>query len=575
MSLPFFSDPVRAAKGPDSRRGAGPLTEETRRDDPGGSVAEKGSEPGESAPFSSDARPAASPQGQDAEVASPTPPVAEGGFAEETVEPPASDQPIDPEPPFPVVLEDRGRPDNEGEGDFAPPEGGDDARVQEPAAQPSDARAEEENLQPPAASPPQSAAEARGDTDVAATQPFVPEPLPDEKAAEPNATSTDAPFLLSDAPADEAAPRFEVDKDGHANEDALVSDTRELHDPLSERSQEEAAASEPEPDAPAAPITAELIWSGPEETEAAPEEVHAAAPSASQAEAPTESRPEDSGSSTDAVLWQAAEPPASETRVLPAAAAIAASAPTARYEPPQVQPALGARRLGGYLRFALRIVAILVLGYAALVLLLTVLYRWVDPPASALMIAQRLSGTEIQQRWVPIRRISPHLVQAVILSEDGGFCRHRGVDWSAVEEAIESTREGVLRGGSTITMQVVKNLFLWSWRSYVRKAIEIPLAYLVELFWPKARVLEIYLNIVEWGDGIFGAEAAARHHFGKSAANLTAQEAALLAVALPNPLERHPGQPGYLVRRLASNLLGRMKTVRTTMGCVRPFASTR
>ena len=215
------------------------------------------------------------------------------------------------------------------------------------------------------------------------------------------------------------------------------------------------------------------------------------------------------------------------------------------------------------------------LGYAALVLLLTVLYRWVDPPASALMIAQRLSGTEIQQRWVPIRRISPHLVQAVILSEDGGFCRHRGVDWSAVEEAIESTREGVLRGGSTITMQVVKNLFLWSWRSYVRKAIEIPLAYLVELFWPKARVLEIYLNIVEWGDGIFGAEAAARHHFGKSAANLTAQEAALLAVALPNPLERHPGQPGYLVRRLASNLLGRMKTVRTTMGCVRPFASTR
>ena len=225
-------------------------------------------------------------------MASPTPPVAEGGFAEETVEPPASDQPIDPEPPFPVVLEDRGRPDNEGEGDFAPPEGGDDARVQEPAAQPSDARAEEENLQPPAASPPQSAAEARGDTDVAATQPFVPEPLPDEKAAEPNATSTDAPFLLSDAPADEAAPRFEVDKDGHANEDALVSDTRELHDPLSERSQEEAAASEPEPDAPAAPITAELIWSGPEETEAAPEEVHAAAPSASQAEAPTESRPE-------------------------------------------------------------------------------------------------------------------------------------------------------------------------------------------------------------------------------------------------------------------------------------------
>ena len=126
------------------------------------------------------------------------------------------------------------------------------------------------------------------------------------------------------------------------------------------------------------------------------------------------------------------------------------------------------------------------------------------------MLGQRLTGTEIEQRWVPIERISPHLVQAVILSEDGGFCRHRGVDWSALEEAIESSR-----GGSTITMQVVKNLFLWPQRSYIRKALEIVLAYVVEVVWPKERVLEIYLNIAEWGPGIFGAEAAARNHFGK------------------------------------------------------------
>ncbi len=134
------------------------------------------------------------------------------------------------------------------------------------------------------------------------------------------------------------------------------------------------------------------------------------------------------------------------------------------------------------------------LALTATVLLLVVLYRWVDPPASTLMLGQQLTGTEIEQRWVPIERISPHLVQAVILSEDGGFCRHRGVDWPALEEAIESSR-----GGSTITMQVVKNLFLWPPRSYIRKALEIVLAYVVEAVWPKERVLEIYLNIAEWG----------------------------------------------------------------------------
>ena len=177
-------------------------------------------------------------------------------------------------------------------------------------------------------------------------------------------------------------------------------------------------------------------------------------------------------------------------------------------------------------------------GLVAIVLLLIVLYRWVDPPVSALMLGQRLGGTPIERKWVPLERISPHLIKAVILSEDGGFCRHRGVDWGALEEAMESAR-----GGSTITMQVVKNLFLWPSRSYVRKAIEIGLAYLVELVWPKRRILEIYLNIAEWGDGVFGAEAAARLNFGKSAARLTPEEAALLAVSLPNPDRADAGRP--------------------------------
>ena len=217
-----------------------------------------------------------------------------------------------------------------------------------------------------------------------------------------------------------------------------------------------------------------------------------------------------------------------------------------------------------YLWLALRGAAAVVLGLVVFVLVLVVLYRWVDPPVSMLMLGQRLGGTPIEQRWVPLERISPHLIRAVILSEDGGFCRHRGVDWPALEEAIGSDR-----GGSTITMQVVKNLFLWPSRSYIRKLIEIPLAYLVELIWPKRRILEIYLNIAEWGDGVFGAEAAVRLHFFKSASQLTAEEAALLAVALPNPAERMAGVPSPGMRRLAARLLVRMTTSRANLACVR------
>jgi monofunctional biosynthetic peptidoglycan transglycosylase len=224
--------------------------------------------------------------------------------------------------------------------------------------------------------------------------------------------------------------------------------------------------------------------------------------------------------------------------------------------PPSAEPASLA--WPAHLRRAAIIVSTALAALVAGVLLLILAYRWIDPPTSTLMLGQRLTGTKIEQTWVPLDRISVNLMHAVILSEDGGFCRHRGVDWAALSLAIEDDR-----GGSTITMQVVKNLFLWPGRSYVRKALEIMLAYLVEAVWPKQRVLEIYLNIAEWGPGIFGAEAAARQHFGKPASRLTAQEAALLAVALPSPLERESGYPGTQQRRLASNLLTRMRAVRT------------
>jgi monofunctional biosynthetic peptidoglycan transglycosylase len=230
--------------------------------------------------------------------------------------------------------------------------------------------------------------------------------------------------------------------------------------------------------------------------------------------------------------------------------------------PPGLRPFLD--RVLPWLRRALRAAALVLAALVVTVLALVVAYRWINPPISALMLGQTIAGTAIERTWVPLNRISPQLIRAVVLSEDGRFCAHGGVDWRALKDAIASDR-----GGSTITMQVVKNLFLWPSRSYVRKAIEIALAYLVEALWPKQRILEIYLNIAEWGDGIFGAEAAARTHFGKPALRLTAEEAALMVVALPSPLERSPGLPSAMTSRLAGRLLLRMAASRADLACVR------
>jgi monofunctional biosynthetic peptidoglycan transglycosylase len=244
--------------------------------------------------------------------------------------------------------------------------------------------------------------------------------------------------------------------------------------------------------------------------------------------------------------------------------------PSVRPRREALQPSGAARRLP---RITLRgVLTFASVGLAALVgllLALVVLYRWVDPPASTLILGQRLAGTPITQRWVPLERISPNLITAVVLSEDSAFCRHRGVDWGELKEAIESANDGIARGGSTISMQVVKNLFLWPSRNYVRKALEIPLTYVIEAAWSKQRILEIYLNIAEWGPGIFGAEAAARYHFRKPASTLNPREAALLAVSLPNPFDRQAGRPGPGTARLADNLLLRMRAGQGNTACVR------
>jgi monofunctional glycosyltransferase len=195
---------------------------------------------------------------------------------------------------------------------------------------------------------------------------------------------------------------------------------------------------------------------------------------------------------------------------------------------------------------------------------LSLLYIVVTPP-STLMLGRWLSLKSVERQVVPIEEISPNLRLMVIASEDGQFCRHNGVDWDQVRIVIET---GARRGASTISMQTAKNVFLWPQRSYVRKALEIPIAMWLDLIWSKRRMLEIYLNVAEWDEGVFGAEAAARHYFNKPASALTQREAALLATALPNPLARNPGRPSANHARLAERLAARAVRSGPIANCV-------
>ncbi len=174
-------------------------------------------------------------------------------------------------------------------------------------------------------------------------------------------------------------------------------------------------------------------------------------------------------------------------------------------------------------------------------------------PVSTLMFADLVTLKGYDRRWVPFDDIAPVLVQSVMMSEDGQYCSHLGVDWVQMNSVIEDALEGEsTRGASTIPMQTAKNLFLWNGRSFIRKGLELPLALGADLVWSKRRLMEIYLNVAEWGPGIYGIEAAARHHFGKPASDLSARQAALLAVALPNPIKRVAGKPSRQMQRLAA-----------------------
>ncbi len=190
--------------------------------------------------------------------------------------------------------------------------------------------------------------------------------------------------------------------------------------------------------------------------------------------------------------------------------------------------------------------------------LLTPLYR-TGHPISALMAWRWATGSPVERKWIDLAAMSPSLPRSVVGAEDAKFCSHHGIDWDSLQNAIEDAQEGEMSGGgSTITQQVAKNLFLWPGRSVIRKALEFPLALWIDLVLGKSRVLEIYLNIAEMGpSGQFGADAGANYAFGRSAGALSPREAALLAAILPNPVTRSARTPGPGVRRLAATYTAR------------------
>jgi monofunctional biosynthetic peptidoglycan transglycosylase len=213
---------------------------------------------------------------------------------------------------------------------------------------------------------------------------------------------------------------------------------------------------------------------------------------------------------------------------------------------------------------------IVVLALLALPYVVVPFYTYGEP-VSTLMLWRRLTGERVERRFVPLTRIAPAAALTVIVAEDGRFCGHRGVDFEELKEALAEAEElDDLRGSSTITQQLAKNLFLWPGRSYVRKALEFPLSLWVDLVLSKRRILELYLNIAEWGpNGEFGIEAASRRAFGKPAQQLSAREAGLLAGVLPNPFKRDARAPGPGLRRLASLYVSRASRTRYAADCLR------
>ncbi len=224
-----------------------------------------------------------------------------------------------------------------------------------------------------------------------------------------------------------------------------------------------------------------------------------------------------------------------------------------------------------WLRRVLRITVMLLLLMATAPPALVLLYRDVAPPGTILMVLRLFEGEGLKKDWVPLERISRHVPAAVIALEDNLFCEHDGFDWAAIfDAAADQVRgEGKLRGGSTISQQAAKNVFLWPGRNYVRKGLEVPFTTMMEWWWGKRRIMEVYLNVIEWGPGIYGIEAASRHYFNRSARNLNKRQAARLAAVLPNPRRWSAAAPTRYIRGRAGIALRRMADPKLNVRCVR------
>jgi monofunctional biosynthetic peptidoglycan transglycosylase len=205
-------------------------------------------------------------------------------------------------------------------------------------------------------------------------------------------------------------------------------------------------------------------------------------------------------------------------------------------------------------------------GLTLLLLLLVVvieIYRFVRPPITPLMVIRGFQGQPTIHQWIDADAIAPDMFRAIIASEDAKFCRHHGFDWQAMDEDFERSEEGEgkVRGASTISMQTAKNLFLWPGRTFLRKGLEAPLTVLIEALLPKKRIIEIYLNIIEWGPGIYGVEAASQAAFHHSARTLSRREAALLAAVVPSPLKSSASHPSAYIERRVGTIEARMESV--------------
>lgn len=197
-------------------------------------------------------------------------------------------------------------------------------------------------------------------------------------------------------------------------------------------------------------------------------------------------------------------------------------------------------------------------GIAAVYAVLIVLFSFLPPPINLYQLSERWRLGTIEKDWVSLEEIAPVMARSVVAAEDANFCNHWGFDMAAIRAAIE---DGASRGGSTISQQVTKNVLLWQERSWLRKAMEAVLTPAVELVWSKRRIVEVYLNVAEFGEGVFGVQAAARHYFGVDARDLSALQAARLAAVLPDPKRRNPAKPTEFVRKRTRAILSGAETI--------------